>query len=61
MNVKKGQNLIEYILIFAVVALLAYAFISRIDLRTIRNYVFVRSPSATNPSQIEIEPMTDDN
>ena len=56
---KKGQNLLEYLLIFAIVAVAAFYFAGNMDLNAIKNYIFVRPPSADNPSQIKIEPMTD--
>lgn len=55
---KKAQNLLEYILIFAIVAIAAYMFASNMDLQAIKNYVFVRPTDTANPSHIKIEPMT---
>lgn len=55
---KKGQNLIEYILIFMIVALAGYAFISRMDFNAIKNYIFAHPSASSTPSQITIEEMT---
>lgn len=38
----RSQNLVEYLLIFALLAVAGYAFMSKIDLRSIKNYVFMR-------------------
>lgn len=55
----KAQNLIEYILIFAMVAIVSYGFVTKFDLRTIKNHVFDRPADTTDPSRINIEPMTE--
>lgn len=59
----KSQNLIEYILIFALIAIAGYAFVSKFDLKTLRNYVFMRPASTSTVNgvtgtRINIEPMT---
>ena len=58
-DVKKAQNLLEYLLIFMMVALAAYMFSSKMNLTSIKNYVFVRPADSANPSHIKIEAMTD--
>ena len=54
----KSQNLLEYILIAALIAVAGAAFVSKFDLRTIKNYVFMRPADSTDPSKIKIEAMT---
>lgn len=58
---KKGQNLMEYILIFAMVAIAGYGFVAKFNLNTIKNYVFMRPADSTDPAKIKIEAMTDGN
>ncbi len=53
---KKSQTVVEYFLIFALIALVAVVFASKFDVKTIKNYVFSRPSSGP---QIEIEPMTE--
>lgn len=55
---KKSQNLLEYVLIFAMVAVVVGLVASKFDLRTIKNYVFMRPADSTDSSQIKIEAMT---
>ena len=59
MKQKQAQNLIEYILIFAMVAIVCSMFVIKLDLRQIKNHVFDRPADTTNPSRINIEPMTE--
>lgn len=54
----RAQTLVEYILIVMLVALAGYAFSSKMNLKSIKNYVFVRQTDSANPSQIKIEAMT---
>ena len=54
----KSQNLLEYILIAALIAVVCAVVVSKFDLRTIKNYVFMRPADSTDPSKIKIEPMT---
>ena len=57
---KKAQTLLEYILIFAMVAVVVgYGIASKIDYKNIKNYVFMRPASSTDSSKIDIEAMTD--
>ena len=51
---KKGQTVVEYFLIFALVALFATTFASKFDFKKIKNYVFSRPSGGP---VIEIEPM----
>lgn len=39
-NKTKAQNLVEYILIFGMIALASYAFVSHFDLAKLRNMIF---------------------
>jgi len=55
---KKGQNLIEYILIFAMVVVVTYGFVLKVDFKTLKNYVFMRPADSSDPSKIKIEAMT---
>ena len=55
---KKGQNLLEYILITALIAVIGAAFVSKFDLRTIKNYIFMRPADSTDSTKIKIEAMT---
>jgi len=52
---KKAQNIVEYALILAFVALICLMFTSKMDLKSIKNYVFMR-PAASG--QV-IDPLTD--
>jgi len=54
---KKAQNLVEYILIFLLVAVAGYMFVSKMDLKSIKNYVFMR-PADSSGTQITVEAMT---
>lgn len=59
---KKAQNLIEYILIAAMVAvILGYGFVGKMDFNKLKNYVFIRPTDSTDSSKINIEAMTDVN
>ena len=58
-NKLKAQSLVEYLLIFAMVALVSYGFVSHFNFVTLRNYVFNRPASTTSgATTITIEPMT---
>lgn len=56
---KKAQNLIEYILIAALMAAFGYMALSKMDFGKIKNYVFMRPASSSDPAKIDIEAMTD--
>ncbi len=61
---KKAQNLLEFILIFALIAIAGYAFSSKFDLKKIRNHVFMRPATeqtinGDTSTRIKIEAMTD--
>ena len=55
---KKAQNLLEYILILMLVVLAAYTFTTKMDLKSIKNYVFGRPADSAHPTEIKIEEMT---
>lgn len=63
MKKKNAQNLLEYALILALIAVVGAAFVMKFDLKKIRNYVFNR-PASTGTvngvtgTRINIEPMT---
>lgn len=57
---KKAQNLIEYILIFALVAIAFGAFAVKMNLKMIKNYVFMRPAESAGSSRLKIEAMTDE-
>lgn len=54
----KSQNMIEYVLIAALIAVAGYFFVSKFDFKIIKNYVFMRPASSTDSTKIEIEAMT---
>jgi len=59
----KSQNLLEYALILALIAVVGGAVLSKFDLRVIKNYVFNRPASTSTvngvtATRINIEPMT---
>jgi hypothetical protein len=56
---KRGQNLLEYILIFAMIAIAGYAFVAKFDLKSIKNYVFSRPTDSADSTKIKIEAMTE--
>lgn len=56
---KKAQNLLEYILIFAMVAIAGYGFVAKFDLKKIKNYVFERPTDSADSSKIKIDSMTE--
>ena len=55
---KKAQNLLEYILIFMIVAVAGYVISTKVNLNNIKSYVFTRPLSSSDRSKIEIEAMT---
>lgn len=58
---KKAQTLIEYILIFALISVVAFTFVAKFDFNGIKNYVFIRPVDSTDSTKIRIEPMTEGN
>lgn len=54
----KSQNLIEYALILALIAVVGAVFIHGFDFKAIKNYVFNRPADPTDSSKIKIEAMT---
>jgi len=55
---RKAQTVIEYVLIAALVAIISATCASKMNLKSIKNYVFDRPSDTTTPSQINIEAMT---
>lgn len=55
---KTAQNLLEYALILAIIAVVVGTVVSKFDLRIIKNYMFNRPADSTDPSKIKIEAMT---
>lgn len=55
---KKAQNLLEYALILALIAVAGAAFVMKFDLGKIKNYVFNRPTSSTDSTKVEIRAMT---
>lgn len=58
MKRRNAQGLLEYLLIFAMIAVVSLGFVTKFDLSKIRNHVFDRPADTANPSRITIEPMT---
>lgn len=55
---KKGQNLLEYILIFAMLAIVGYVFVSKFNFNSLKGYVFMRPADSADATKIKIEAMT---
>lgn len=55
----KAQNVMEYVLIAAVIAMSGFIFVSKFDMQKLKNYVFMRPADETNQSRIKIEAMTE--
>lgn len=58
---KRAQTLVEYILIFILVAIMAFQFAANFDFNAVRRYVFMRPVDSTDSTKINIEPMTEGN
>ena len=56
---KKAQNLVEYLLIASLVAVMGVYAVSKVDFQQLKNYVFMRPADPSNASRIKIEAMTD--
>ena len=57
---KKGQSIVEYMLIFALVAVACgIGFATKFDLKAIKSYVFARPVSTTDKNKIEMGSMTE--
>ena len=54
----RSQTLLEYILIFAMVAMISAGVLMHFDLISLKNYVFMRPANSTDTSKIDIEGMT---
>ena len=59
MKKKKAQNLMEYLLIAAMVAIAGYAFVTKFDFQNLKNYVFNRPADSADNTKIRIEAMTE--
>lgn len=56
---KKAQNLVEYTLIFAMVAMICYfGFARKFNITSIKNFVFMSPIDNADPHKIKIEAMT---
>lgn len=55
---KKGQSVIEYGLIFSLVAVACCTLVTKMDLKKIKNYVFMRPADSADATKIKIEAMT---
>lgn len=53
-----SQTMLEYILIFAMVAMISAGVLMHFDLKSLKNYVFMRPADSTDASKIKIEAMT---
>lgn len=56
---KKGQNLVEYLLIAMLIGLACVVVVTKFNLVKIRNYVFMQPVDSTDTTKIKIEAMTD--
>lgn len=59
MKKRLAQNIVEYLLIAAMVAMAGYIFASKFDFRTLKNYVFMRPADSSDSTKIKIEAMTE--
>ena len=57
---KNAQTLVEYFLIFIVVAIALFSIQRSVNLKSVKNYVFMRPTDSTGKT-INIEPMTGGN
>lgn len=55
----KAQNMMEYLLIAAMVAIVGYGFVAKFDLQKLKNHVFMRPTDSTDNTKIKIEAMTE--
>lgn len=56
---KKGQNLVEYLLIAAIVAIACVTILMKVNMKSLRNYVFMQPADSTDSTQIKIKAMTE--
>lgn len=54
---KNAQNLVEYFLIFSLMAVAMFGFAAKFDFKNLKNYIFMR-PANSTTGIITIEPMT---
>ena len=59
MKQMSSQTMLEYILIFAMVAMISAGILMHFDLKSLKNYVFMRPADSTDASKIKIEAMTE--
>ena len=57
---KIAQSMVEYMLIFIIVAIALFSILSGVNFKSIKNYVFMRSVDTTG-KVINIESMTGEN
>lgn len=55
---KKGQTLLEYILIYVLIGVVVIAFVTRFDIRKMRNYSVFGSEDANQKGVLVIPAMT---
>lgn len=54
----KAQNLMEFILIFSMVAIACFGFVMKFDFKKFKNYVFLRPTDSADSTKINFEAMT---
>lgn len=53
-----AQNLMEFILIFALVAIACFGFVMKFNFGKFKNFVFLRQTDSADKTKIKIEAMT---
>lgn len=54
----KAQNLMEFILIFSLVAVACFGFVMKFDFGKFKNYVFQRETDSSDNTKVKFEAMT---